>query len=426
MDKKIYNFGKGKSGVWLTERDIELLKLIFDHRILSLKELKYYAESLYSVKHTTLAKKFQRWREEKIVVDKKYGDRTVYYRLTKNGYYILVNEGEIVPGDTHYKELAAPVNQTDHYFGIRDVVVRTLVEVKKLNMEVFSYSPASMPYIEKGNESSSPLIVPDWILTNQFGFLNIEIDTGNENLNAIEAKIDKYVKYATDRPDENHHVLIVIMDNQDKFFRYQKEFGLDRSGRVANVKRAIIGANAHVHSNLHFYVAPMNKAHHMACSILTGQSKLIDELRSSEIEAIQTLLIMNNNFNYEIEQLNANDFYLPEVSNDLYADAHVLLKDGDSEKRKVVLIKLMEEGSCKCLDELNYLNTLRMEKRFKQKVNKIIAIYRSTSEFEYDSLGKPIMQHVVFGVKERLMSDIDSPPFYKNANQFKKGAGILL
>lgn len=426
MDKKIYNFGKGKSGVWLTERDVELLKLIFDHRILSLKELKYYADSLYGVKHTTLAKKFQRWREEKIVIDKKYGDRTVYYRLTKNGYHILENEGKIVLGDNHYKELSAPANQTDHYFGIRDVVIRTLVEVQKLNMEVFSFSPATMPYVEKGSDSSSPLIVPDWILTNQFGFLNIELDTGNENLTAIEAKIEKYVKYATDRPDENHHVLIVIMDNQDKYFRYQKDFGLDRRGRVANVKRAIIGANAHVHSNLHFYVSPMNRAHHMACSILTGQSKLTNELRSSEIEAIQSLLIMNSKFNYGIEPLNSKDFYLSEVSKDLYADAHILLNDVESDKRKVVLIKLMEEGSCKCLDELNYLNTLRVDKRFKRKVDKIIAIYRSTSEFEFDSLGKPEMHHVILGIKEKLMSDLDSPPFYKNANQFRKGAGILL
>lgn len=146
MDKKVYNFRKGKTGVWLTNRDIELLKLIWDHRILSLKELKYYSEALYGVKHTTLARRFQRWRDEKLVIGRKYGDRTVYYRLGKNGYYVLQNEEKIVEGDNHYKELAAPANQTDHYFGIRDVVIQTLVEVRKLGLHVRSISSASLPY----------------------------------------------------------------------------------------------------------------------------------------------------------------------------------------------------------------------------------------------------------------------------------------
>lgn len=427
MDRKVYKFRKGRTGVWLTHKDIELMKLLWEHRILSLKELKYYSNALYGTKPVTLERKLQRWRDENIVTSKKYGDLTVYYRLAKNGYFILEQEGEIAEGENHYKELAAPANQTDHYFGIRDVVIRSLVEMRKLHLSVTSISPADIPYVVKTIDPKNPIIVPDWILKNtEHEFLNVELDTGNENLTAIEAKIEKYVKYAAHRPREIHYVMIVVMDNQDDFFRYQKDFGLDRQGRIANVKKSVIRANAQVHSNLRFFVSPMSRAHHMAFNILTGQTQITDEKRSSEIEAIQSLLTMNSKFKYDIEHLNASDFYLPEVQPSLYADGHLLFKIESGNNNKIVLFKLMEEGSARCLDELNYLNSLRTEHRFKKEVDKIIGIYRSCAEFENDSLGKPIMQHVVFTIKEQLMMDMDSEPFFKTAILFKKAKGVHL
>jgi Replication-relaxation len=427
MERKVYKFRKGRTGVWLMDKDIELMKLIWEHRILSLKELKFYSNALYDIKPGTLERKLQRWRDENIVTSKKYGDLTVYYRLAKNGYFILENEGEIAKGKYHYKELAAPANQTDHYFGIRDVVIRSLVEMRKLELTVTSLSPADVPYIVPSIEPNYPFVVPDWILKNkEHEYLNIELDTGNENLAAIEAKIEKYVKYASHRPSEIHHVMIVIMDNQDEFFKYQKDFGLDRQGRIANVKRVVIRANAQVHSNLKFFVSPMSRAHHMAFNILTGQSQITEEERSNEINAIQLLLTMNNKFKYEIEHLNASDFYLPDVPPALYADGHLLFCDKAGKKQYWVLLKIMEEGSARCLDELNYLNTLRIEQRFKKEVDRIIAIYRTSVEFENDSFGKPIMQHVIFTIKEQLMMDMDSEPFFKNVNQYKKGKGIHL
>ncbi|MEI2356293.1 replication-relaxation family protein [Mesobacillus zeae] len=426
MSKRIYRFGKGYSGVWLTEMDIELLYLLWEHRILSLKELKYYSEELYGVKKVTLARKFQRWREEKIVTSKKYGDLTVHYRLAKNGYSILEAEGKIVQGDSHYKELSAPANQLPHFFGIRDVVIRTLVEVRKLKQSVLSLAPATMPYFENGSESVKPIIIPDWIIANSKGFLNLEIDTGTENQTEIEEKIENYVKYTQQRSNEIHDVLIVVMDNKDKYFKYNKDFGKNRSRRVANVKKAVLAANAQNHSNLRFYVSPLCRAHYMACNILTGQSALSAAERSSEVDAIESLLQMNNQFDFEITRLSGTDFYLPEVNSSLYADGHLLLTKKGSDEKKVVLVKIMEEGSTECLDQLNYLNRLQAESRYKRNVDKIIAFYRTTAEFENDSLGKPPLQNVIFGIKEELMRDMGASPFTKNPSEFKKGIGTPL
>ncbi|RHW35968.1 hypothetical protein D1B31_17920 [Neobacillus notoginsengisoli] len=426
MSKRIYTFGKGKKkGVWLKDQDIELLRLLYDHRILSLLELKYYANSLYGVKPNSLARKLQRWRSEKILLSKKYGgEKYVYYRLGMNGYKILEQEGETVPGDRHYKELAAPENQIDHFFGTKDVVIQTLVEIQKKNIDVFSAAPSLIPYVEKDSVSTDPVVVPDWILHNQYGFLNVELDTANENLTDIREKVEKYMKYAADRPDENHHVLFVVIDNQDKYFKYIKNFGKNRLVRVANVKDAIVRASSLAPANLHLYVSPMNRGHHMACNILTGQSLITDEERSSAVESIQ--VIMSNKFNYEMESLNAVDFYLPEVHSELFADAHLLLKNRKTGKSKIVLIKLMEEGNARYMDELKYLNTLHSQNRFMRKVDKTIAIYRSASEFEYDAMGAGEMQHIVFGMMEELQTDSDKPPFYRNVRDYKKGAGVLI
>lgn len=95
--------------------------------------------------------------------------------------------------------------------------------------------------------------------------------TGNENLNAIESIIEVF-KYATHRLDEIHDVLIVIMNNQDKFFKYQKDFRSDVVAEKQTLESGNwSGANFHVHLNLRFYVTLMNRAHTLSLvtSLLT-------------------------------------------------------------------------------------------------------------------------------------------------------------
>lgn len=429
MLRKKYKIRRDKRGVWLTNIDLELLHLIWQHRVLSLSQLKFYCLELYGISKDTTEKKLKRWRKLNVVHSKNYMNNPfgmIYYRIGRQGVKILENEEMIPKGDTSYKEIMVPTANTDHFFATRDVVIRTLVEFKKNKRNIVSHHPSTLPYLEKDSDPF-PLVVPDWILSNEFGFLNIELDTGSESLSMIEEKIGKYAKYASQRPDEIYHVLLVVLDDTDKALRYKKEYGMDRSRRIASVKDSIIRANVHVHSNLFFYVVSMNRAIQVASNIMTGIYPISAEERSREIEAIISLLEMNITFEYEIVRLNEDEFYLPDVDRSLYADSHLLFKSKNSSKGHVVLINIMEEGSVKCLDQIEYLNRLRNEKRFKAKteVNKILAIYRKNEELQNDHLGKQL-NHIMFGTSQQLANNFEqSPMFYQTVTQYKK-EGVLL
>ncbi|MFT9495747.1 MULTISPECIES: replication-relaxation family protein [Bacillota] len=415
-----------KNAVWFSEQDLELLQLIWDFKYLSLYQIKYYCERLHGLKPGSLEMKLRRWRDAEVLVAKRYTKppaAKVFYRVGPEGVVVLKKAGLISPSSKVLLEDISGRRNYDHFFAIRDAVLLTLIELKKKNREVTSFSPSEMPYYESGFEGSKPSVVPDWVLVNSCGFLNIELDTGTEKFLKINEKVIKYVNYAQQRPNEIHHVLLVVLDENDPALLYDNEYSKDRSGRVANLKELIIQANAHVHSNLNFYVVTISRVGNIAYKIMTGELPLLERQRSNSIIAATKLLELNDTFNYMIEPMDASEFYLAEVKESLYADGHFRFVGKD--KCETVLIKTMEEGDVKCLDQIQYLNLLSSENRFKIKVDKILAIYQSNEELHSDVLGK-LLPNVHFTSKEQLSIDLETHPlFFKTVNTSKK-EGVLL
>lgn len=376
----------------------------------------------------TVEKKLRKWRDCKIVVPKGYTKppaAKIYYRIGKEGGIVLEKIGQIQDeSEVNSEDLSARRN-FDHYFAIRDVVLLTMINLKKFKRNVSSLPPSEIPYYEIGMEGTSPVVVPDWVLTSEYGFLNIELDTGTENLTRLKEKIAKYVKYASQRSNEIHHVLIVVIDGNDEALKYSNEIAKDRSGRISNLKEAIICSNAHVYSNLNFYVVTMSRAGEVGFKVLTGEYPYPADKRSNEINATLSLLELNHSFGYELEWLMDDDFYLADVNCTLYADGHYFFKGHTEQKSEVVLMKLMEEGSVKCLDQITYLNLLQTEKRFKRHVDKIIAIYRNNKELENDVFGK-VLSHIHFCSSEQLGYNFEKlPMFYQTVNTSRM-EGVLL
>jgi hypothetical protein len=417
--------GNGRRSIWLSEEDIALMELMWDFKILSLYQIEYYGERLYGMKRNSIRKKLTRWLEKDIVANKTYAKKPnakVYYRLGPTGVEILQKRGQIRQQDSTFDEIPN-LRHFDHLFGVRDAALLSMINLKKNYIEVTSFAPSKIPYFEKGMEGTSPIVVPDWVLVNQCGFLNIEVDTGTERLSKISEKINKYVKLAYDRPSEIYHVLLAALDESDPDLKYLGDIPKDRNVRIANLKETIINLNAHIYPNLHFYVAPLSRTGEVVYRVMTG--KYAAKEHSLDITAIINLLKLNDSVKFEIEPAPSEDFYLAEVKEDLYADGHFLFRNVENKETENVLMTLMEEGGAKSLDKIGYLDLLKSENRFKKKVDKILAVYRSDEELHSDVLGK-VFPNVLFTSLDLLKRDLDNPPiFYQTVNGTRKEEVVL-
>lgn len=421
-----HRIGKGKIGFWLEEEDLDLLQLLLDFEYLSLYQIKYFCERLYGTRPDSIERKFRRWRQGKVVLSEEYTKRPapkVYYRIGPEGLAILEKNGRINKGKRNVLDALSKRRNFDHFFAIRDVALLSIISLRKSKKDITSLSTFKAVY--EDNEGDSTIVVPDWVLSNEYGNLNIELDTGSESLTKINDKITRYIKHATLRSDEINHVLLVILDENDPSLKYSAYMNKDRSGRIANLKDAIINMNAHIYPNLHFYVVSMSRAGEVAYHILTGDYPYSTAKKSDERLKATSALALNDTFKYVIEPLNSDDFYLAEVKESLYADGHYLFKDKENSTSETVLIKIMEEGSVTCLDTITYLNLLKSENRFKRKVDKILAIYHYKEQLYTDVLGK-VLPYVDFTSIENLYDEIDQIPIvYRTVNTARKEEVVL-
>jgi Replication-relaxation len=377
--------------------ELDLLQLLYEHRILSLKQLKYYAKEMYGFNPKTLENKLHKWRDNLLVSSEEYGKKTRYYKILKKGIYILEQTERVDSGITLYKGLAAPDQNTDHFFCSRDVVIQTLVKSRKLKKTIHSIIPSSFKYMIEDTLSH----IPDWVLVGKHSVINIEVDTGNQSISSILIeKIKNYIKYAKLNPEENHNVVFVVIDNKHDYFSYIGKYAQNRQERVANIKKAVISQKVSKIGNLKFFAVTSSRAPNLLTSLVTGKYSYSNQERSMEINSIIELLKLNKRFNYDVERLNGDDFYTNEIDRTLYADAHLRITD-DFNIQENVLIKFMEEGSPIHMDGVFYLNQLKKDDFYKLRVNRILAFYSRDDELAFDSLGEGL-EHVIFGSKEHL------------------------
>ena len=370
-----------KNIVWVKDIDLEILKMLHEYRSLALYQIEYYLEQAYGIKRNTIRKKLLRWKKKKIVCSKIYTKlptAMVYYRLDDEGIKLLKEYTIIPQNETIYSENSTNRKNTDHYFGVRDIVLKTKLLLGNLGDGLYSGSP----------EQFSPFVFPDWIMKFKNRTLCLELDIGTESIGIIRDKISKYHQYATRRPDENVYVLFAVIDDVDPNLKFKDFYAKDRSKRIINLKDAIIDSNVLDCSNLHVYVVSLNRVAVVAKKILTGTYPY-DNLERHKLSVVSMkLLEMNDKDSYQKEELNADDFYLAEVNESLYADGHFSIRK--NMEQKTVAIKVMEEGNVRDLDRLRYLALLRQEKRFKKSVDLILGVYADTDELKNDILGKPL------------------------------------
>ncbi|MDK8640741.1 replication-relaxation family protein [Niallia taxi] len=392
-DQKVwYSMKYTRKGAWINTKDLELLKLLYTNRILTLKQIKRYGRYIFNSPESTIKSKLKRWLSNNIVsIDylRTLGKPAVScYQIGKNGFHILRNE-KIIEDEELVEVNIKNIKQPSHYFGIQDVVIDTLIEMKDKLSTVSSTHPNYRTYLSCGTKlnKEETIIIPDWkIETAEGRILNIEFDTGSQNLTRIHAKVDNYMELAKVRPAENHFVLFVVADNRSEI--YTTEYASTRETRVLNIKELIINKLAHRLENLHFYVCSAYRASSIASNILKGIYPIKQSHKESEIELAILSVQLNDDIDYTMEPRDASVYYSNDVSEEFYADSHYSVIDHLSNKKMDFIFKIAEEGSVVTLDKLSYLETLISTNRIKQEVEKMNVLYLSTAAMQNDVIPK--------------------------------------
>ena len=435
-EKSIYTYNNGRA--WITEKDKELLKLIWLHKSVTVSQVRFFLLKAYGMKKSAVYKKLQKWNELKITKTQVYsGRKKVQLRcvqMNKNGIDILVNEGVIHNSTYPLVELPNP-KTADHFFLTREIVIRTYLEFYKKGGRFTSIPPLETPYydtkVKKAYKEQGKnllkiptLVEPDWILYSDSSILNIESDTGHERANTIIDKVKRYVEYnAQNLEHKDHHILIAPIDSaDDDILCYVEDRPKERKKRVSQIKEYVIRASAHIIPNLNFHVVTSSRAGKVAYNILTGKTKEHSYVLNESIGALET----NKHLNVSMVKRLPEEFYTGNVLNSYFADGHFDMKR-EGEKVKTFLIKVMDEGCVKSLDQLAYLNWLLEKDRYKSHVDGILAIYQTEEERLHDNLGDLWeLNHVYFSSLERLQrNSIDGSTFYQQTSKFKRKKVLL-
>ncbi|MEK4671071.1 replication-relaxation family protein [Niallia sp. FSL R7-0271] len=407
-----YSIKHTKKGAWINSKDLELLQLIYTNRILTLKQIKRYGRYILNVPESTIKSKLKRWFSNDIV-SLEYlstlGKPVVScYKIGKYGFQILQNEGVI--NDEELLEVTVKnIKQPSHYFGIQDVVIDTLIEMKDKRSTITSTHPNYKTYSSSENMlNKETIIIPDWkIATTDKKILNIEFDTGYQNLSKIKEKVDSYMELATTRPEEHHFILFVVADNKSE--TYTTEYPANREIRIVNIKQLIGNKVGNKVKNLDFYVCSAYRAPSIASNILKGIYPITQSQKESELELAMLSVQLNDDVDYTISPIEASEFYLSDVPDELYGDSHHAMVDHLNNKKLDVIFNIVEEGSVNAFDRLSYLETLISSKRMKREVEQVYALYLSTAAMQNDVLPKDF-KHISFSQTQVWhYKKIDSP-----------------
>lgn len=274
---------------------------------------------------------------------------------------------------------------------------------------MFSFRPSESSIYTSDDDTS--ILIPDASFRLNNNIIHVEIDTGTEKLRkgeldelyrttSLEAKLEKYMFLAKEKPNLNHHLWLICLDNSLVFKNY---YG-NKELRISNIKKEMCtlkGINDL--RNLNVTILRLGRFF----SILPS---LINEITLSEEKGLLFMFQNCLNFNRKhfpyklisvpwdqyLEKLNIRPNSLPYKLEDIFI-AEPRSKS-DEITRKIFLPVFMKEGNLQSYDRLNYLSQkLRMEKLTSSSDTFLLAIYRTKHEMENDILSNELnLSNILF------------------------------
>lgn len=430
-----YRFGTGsRTGVYLKGFQKELLATLARFDFLTFDQMFEFYQFFEKDKSSgSFRKKRKKWSNYKLMNEYYFrlgqsGNKFRYYTIGKSIIKnVLIPEGYLDKSWLESRTVIPSDSQLEHSFGTRDVLIKTLLSLKRLNKEneVEFIRPDSYPYHDRdvnplaySNPLKVPIIIkPDYILKKGNLHINLETDAKTEVQSTIEEKIVKYAKYCRQYPEQEHIVLFTILDKTAK----SKKATTDGLKRIANIKKKIMELSKELEvPNLTVYVVPLRRGHIVVEKILLGERPFGEEALIDVEIAADLLDAHNSHFDFDFSPIDNAGIYLPQTPDYCHAHLAFQLKNRAGTYSQNVLFTILDEGNVRDIAKLNELNRLISRNEFKNniRIDKVIATYQSVDEWENDVRGIKL-EHVLFVDNQTLTTQLNQEPiFYRTVSPF--------
>ncbi|WP_047981535.1 replication-relaxation family protein [Ornithinibacillus contaminans] len=409
MDKKSYYFAANGKGVQLERFELEMLAFLSQQKVLTIKQLYKYSCHYKDISYNSFRNKIWRWKKYSVVevktitLKRRWGNEVSILSIGQNGLRILVSEGYL-PSTWINNDLKTnfTISNYDHYFTTQQVVLDTVLRIKSKGLPIASIRPSQLSNLIIDEYEA---VIPDWILKcgeNKLVF--IESDMGTETLGILENKVKKYIELARSNPTNKFIVMFVLVDDSLETQKFYKNNG---DKRLANMKKTFLNSNIIHQENFALFISHMNRA-----PLIIDKAMNNDDRASHQLAVTHKILNeINKHFEYTFIPITSSEVYLQDTQKFLYADKVVRMSNLAQSSSFNVLVEYVTEGDMQQLDRLYHLNQLIQKGLFKQKIDKIVAVYQNIEERENDNLAA-VMGNVLVLDNETLLKNLDKDPIF--------------
>lgn len=382
MTEIIVPLGKLGKRVVLSKEEVMLLKELSIHRVMRATEVHSFLLHAYNFKRNknALTNRLTRLVKAKILtrlVERvSYGVTTkrYYYKLGSRGIDVLVRSNLLSPSDGQhlYQYMYSPGFPSEHDNTASKIANRVTVEKFKNILLDFKHCPGTqyerMLSDEQNGEKSN--IIADWVFERKNLSIFLEVDTGSQNLNVIQSKLDRYFELAQ-KQDRQFYIIFSVMDG------FANEIYEDRSKRIASIKESI-SPYWEWPENVSIYVLAASRTPSLIIRLLTYEEPLsIDEkIQTCEFWITQWNTVIPNAITY----LDKSEVYHYDFKEQLKLDVFV---QDNINKSRIYGIFFAEEGSVAAYQKLRSNYKLKDSR----SITDIIVIYANEEQSRSDIYG---------------------------------------
>jgi hypothetical protein len=410
-----------RKGVVLKGKEVELLLLIYKHRLLTTKQIFRWMEMNGGMKYRTLTQRLSKFVQYKLLVKHEYslgvkGIRFYYYRIGIKGMEVLADNGDVPLEELENSLLhrVSNIKNLDHYLATQEAVLK--FSSTKRDGDTESLHPHKSPLLLDNTLDEKPTVIPDWILRNDLASIYIELDSGTETMTEIKDKVERYQTFAAAQPDTRHFVTFISIDHS---FRTKKYYG-DKTRRIGNMKKAILGSmNASI-ENLEIFVMPLRRAEVIIEKILNGTIPYDTERRRIEAHVAKSLFTdLNREFAFELKEIEREEVYFGGTKEVLKIDRFYEVRNEGGNLIETIGLLCLHEGLMKSLDSLDYSYHLVKNQKTKRRIDRLIAIYDHEEELKADILANQYDGLLIGDTQTWNENPHVEPKFYKQVSPYK-------
>lgn len=423
-------------GIYIYEDDLQLIKQVFIHRVIRSASIHEYYGFLsdWSRSRSAISNRIGKLRNAGILILMKqpilnHSFDTFYYKLGKRGLEVLQQLGVLSESD--FEKEYAITRQVklpgQHNTAISLIANKTVITCSA-NPRIQTYEHCRGSNHPDFDGSKGDLI-PDWVFYTDNRIICLECDTGHQRQHIIQKKYKGYLEKAKEMNAKGITMIVVftvIDESIDKFFSQNRE------RRLAALKESAPpamtwpkGVNGNTDYGLHFYAVTGKRTPPLISRLLSQESPLTVNERSSYVMGWQeTAVIVLSNY-YEMHLVDKENVLEPRRSNKVM-DCDLLfewkVKTGNPQlqpRSHLVFVVYGEEGSVLTqqmiganLKRLNSVNSMR-----NYSSASLLVCYSDPEQAQDDVLG------ITLGGSSYRITDVDS---WESALYEKKPAPKVL